>query len=71
MGKPAATISSYHMCPIKRLKNLTIVAGAAYVLIGGLPVALIGDKCVCVKDHLMRLLQVQLLSLSMVKASHG
>ncbi|WP_240791411.1 PAAR domain-containing protein [Psychromonas sp. SP041] len=48
MGKPAATISSYHMCPIKRLKNLTIVAGAANVLIGGLPVALIGDKCVCV-----------------------
>ena len=42
MGKPAATISSYHMCPNKTAKKPhvggPIVAGSANVLIGGLPV---------------------------------
>ena len=52
MGKPAATISHYHMCPDKTGNTPhvggAIVAGAANVLIGGSPVALIGDKCLCV-----------------------
>jgi len=51
MGKLAAIISSYHMCPNKTVKKPhvggPIVAGAANVLIGGFSVALIGDKCLC------------------------
>lgn len=43
MGKPAATISHYHMCPDKTGNTPhvggPIVAGAANVLIG--------DKCLC------------------------
>ena len=50
MGKPAATISSYHMCPNKTAKKPhvggPIVAGAATVTVNGKGIARLGDATV-------------------------
>jgi len=46
MGKPAATISSYHMCPDKTAKHLTSMSrgtDSAKVSIGSLSAVLIND----------------------------
>jgi uncharacterized Zn-binding protein involved in type VI secretion len=52
MGKPAATISCFHVCPKVTSKvphvGGPIVAGAGNVLIGGMPAARKGDMLVCI-----------------------
>lgn len=52
MGKPAATIGHFHVCPksngpVPHVGG-PIVAGSGNVLIGGLPAACVGDLMVCV-----------------------
>lgn len=52
MGKPAATLTHMHLCP-KRTGTVPhvggpVIAGSGNVLIGGLPAARQGDKCICV-----------------------
>ncbi|TVP56469.1 MAG: type VI secretion protein [Halomonadaceae bacterium] len=52
MGKPAAVLGSFHTCP-KTTGNTPHVGGpalatAANVTVGGLPIACVGDKLVCV-----------------------
>lgn len=51
MGKPAATLTSYHSCPASSgpVPHVggPVVAGSANVLIGGLPAARLGDMMVC------------------------
>lgn len=51
MGMPAATMSSFHICPavsghVPHIGGPVIV-GSPTVLIGGLPAARLGDKMVC------------------------
>lgn len=52
MGKPAAVLGSYHTCPAKTGKTPHVggpaLATSTDVSIGGLPVACVGDKLVCV-----------------------
>lgn len=53
MGRPAARVGDWHMCPMFDGKSPHIggpVAppGATKVLIGGMPAATMGDKCICV-----------------------
>ncbi len=52
MGKPAAVIGSFHVCPKKTGKILhvggPIVAGSSNVFISGIPAARVGDKLVCI-----------------------
>ncbi|WP_036800715.1 PAAR domain-containing protein [Photobacterium marinum] len=52
MGKPAATISNFHVCPKYTGKvphvGGPIVSGSPNVFIGGLPAARKGDKLVCI-----------------------
>ncbi len=52
MGKPAARISDMHVCPmvtgvVPHVGGPVIGPGAATVLIGGLPAAVMGDSCTC------------------------
>ena len=56
MGKPAARINDMHTCPmqtpgtppIPHVGGPIIGPGVPTVLIGGLPVAVMGDSCTCV-----------------------
>lgn len=53
MGKPAARISDMHVCPmvtalLPHVGGPVTGPGAATVLIGGLPAAVMGDLCTCV-----------------------
>lgn len=51
MGKPAAVLSSHHVCPQYSGKiphcGGPIVAGSGNVFIGGLPAAKQGDQMIC------------------------
>ncbi len=51
MGKPAATLTSYHVCPDKTGKKKhvggPVATSSSNVFVGGLPVARIGDSLVC------------------------
>lgn len=51
MGKPAATLTSYHACPASSgpvpHSGGPIIAGSGNVLIGGKPAARLGDKASC------------------------
>lgn len=52
MGKPAATISHFHVCPrstgpVPHVGG-PVVVGSGSVLIGGMPAARQGDMMVCV-----------------------
>jgi len=50
MGSPAATTTSYHACPAKTGKTPHVggpVISAGTVTVGGLPIATVGDKCIC------------------------
>lgn len=55
MGKPAARISDFHMCPmvtpgvppIPHVGGPILPPGVPTVLIGGLPAATLGSMCVC------------------------
>ncbi|HCM1323356.1 type VI secretion protein [Vibrio parahaemolyticus] len=52
MGKPAAVIGSFHLCPKKTGKiphvGGPVVMGSPNVKIGGIPAARKGDKLVCI-----------------------
>ncbi|WP_428454369.1 PAAR domain-containing protein [Photobacterium kasasachensis] len=52
MGKPAATVSCFHMCPKTTGKiphvGGPVAAGSGNVFIGGLPAARKGDMLVCI-----------------------
>lgn len=56
MGKPAARLTDFHMCPmqtpatppIPHVGGPIMSPGAPTVLIGGLPAATVGDMCTCV-----------------------
>ncbi|RCU52725.1 MULTISPECIES: PAAR domain-containing protein [Corallincola] len=52
MGKPAATLTSFHVCPKVTSKvphvGGPVVGGSGNVLIGGLPAACKGDKLICI-----------------------
>jgi len=56
MGQPAARITDLHVCPmqtpgappIPHVGGPIVGPGAATVLIGGLPAAVVGDTAVCV-----------------------
>ena len=52
MGSPAATIGNFHVCPkttgTEPHVGGPVAAGCGTVLIGGLPAACAGDKCICV-----------------------
>lgn len=55
MGKPAARLTDFHMCPmatpgtppIPHVGGPIISAGVPTVLIGGMPAATVGDMCMC------------------------
>jgi len=51
MGKPAATLTSYHSCPASSgpVPHVggPVIVGSPTVLIGGKPAARLGDKMVC------------------------
>lgn len=55
MGKPAARISDFHMCPmvtpgvppIPHVGGPIVGPGVATVLIANMPAAVMGDSCVC------------------------
>ncbi|MFC4258254.1 PAAR domain-containing protein [Marinobacter lacisalsi] len=51
MGKPAATLGSYHVCPATTSKKDHVggvfFKGSGNVMIGGQPAARVGDKLVC------------------------
>lgn len=51
MSKPAAMLGAYHSCPARSGKTRHVggptLATSPDVLIGGLPVACVGDKLVC------------------------
>lgn len=52
MGKPAATVSNFHLCP-KKIGYVPhvggpIVVGSGNVLIGNMPAARKGDMLVCI-----------------------
>lgn len=52
MGKPAARITDMHVCPmvtgpVPHVGGPVVGPGAATVLIGGLPAAVMGDTCTC------------------------
>ena len=50
MGSPTATSTSYHVCPQKTAKKPHVggaVVSAGTVTVGGLPIATLGDKCLC------------------------
>ncbi|WP_432455097.1 MULTISPECIES: PAAR domain-containing protein [unclassified Agarivorans] len=52
MGKPVATLGSFHMCP--KVENKVphvggpVASGNGGVTVGGMPVACVGDKLVCI-----------------------
>lgn len=56
MGKPAARLTDFHVCPmqtpgtppIPHVGGPILGGGAPTVLIGGLPAATVGDTCTCV-----------------------
>ncbi|GLQ73705.1 type VI secretion protein [Vibrio sp. vnigr-6D03] len=52
MGKPAATVTSMHVCPKVTAKvphvGGPVVSGSGNVFIGGLPAGRKGDKLVCI-----------------------
>lgn len=53
MGKPAARITDIHVCPmvtgvVPHVGGPVTGPGAATVLIGGIPAAVMGDLCTCV-----------------------
>jgi len=53
MGKPAARIGDFHVCPmstgpVPHVGGPILPPGSPTVLIGGMPAALLGDMCVCV-----------------------
>ena len=52
MGKPAARLTDMHVCPmsngpVPHVGGPIIGPGCPTVLIGGLPAAVMSDKCVC------------------------
>lgn len=52
MGKPAAFLGSFHVCPKVTSKvphvGGPVIASGSGVTVGGLPIACVGDKLVCV-----------------------
>lgn len=52
MGKPAATLSCFHVCPKVTSKvphvGGPVAGGSGNVTIGGLPAATKGDKLICI-----------------------
>ncbi len=53
MGKPAARLTDMHVCPmvtgvVPHVGGPVTGPGAATVLIGGMPAAVMGDLCTCV-----------------------
>lgn len=52
MGKPAATIGCFHVCPKVTSKvphvGGPVIAGSGNVTIGGIPAARKGDKLICI-----------------------
>ena len=53
MGKPAARVGDFHVCPmvtglVPHVGGPILPPGSPTVLIGGMPAALLGDMCVCV-----------------------
>src|ERR1043165_3895885 len=53
MGKPAARINDFHVCPmvtgtIPHVGGPILPPGAPTVLIGGMPAATVGNMCTCV-----------------------
>ena len=53
MGKPAARIGDFHVCPmftglVPHVGGPILPPGSPTVLIGGMPAAVLGDMCVCV-----------------------
>ncbi|MCS0193263.1 PAAR domain-containing protein [Vibrio alginolyticus] len=52
MGKPAAILGSFHLCPKKTGKiphvGGPVVVGSPNVTIGGIPAARQGDKLICI-----------------------
>ncbi len=51
MGKPAAYLGAFHQCPDETSKKPHVggptLAASPNVLVGGLPMARVGDKLVC------------------------
>lgn len=52
MSKPAARIGDMHTCPmatgwVPHIGGPVLGPGAPNVLIGGMPAAVVGDKCTC------------------------
>ena len=53
MGKPAARIGDFHVCPmftgpVPHVGGPILPPGSPTVLIGGMPAAVLGYMCVCV-----------------------
>ena len=54
MGAPAVRIGDQHVCPLvgpgptPHVGGAVIGPGVATVLIGGMPAAILGDKCICI-----------------------
>lgn len=52
MGKPAARLTDFHVCPmvtgtVPHVGGPILAPGAPTVMIGGMPAAVVGDMAVC------------------------
>ncbi len=53
MGKPASRITDMHVCPkvtskVPHVGGPIVTPGGPTVLIGGMPSATVGSKCICI-----------------------